>query len=135
MVNSVLEFHSSPTELEDTDELLDTLEDETELDETLLEDVTELEETLEEERAELDETLELDFAEELEAASGNPSQRTLSISREPVAPVVPKTCQLKAFTFCRAEFTSTIIFVQSGWLMEVSVTVFLVQLFVVAADA
>ena len=134
-------MHGPPIEpLEDTDELLDTLEDETELDETLeeetlLEDVTELEETLEEERAELDETLELDFAEELETASGNPSQRTLSISREPVAPVVPETCQLKAFTFCRAESTLTVIFDQSGWVMEVSVTVFLVQLFVVAAEA
>ena len=133
-------MHGPPIEpLEDAAELLDTLEDETELDETLEEETlledTELEETLEEERAELDETLELDFAEELEAASGNPSQRTLSISREPVAPVVPETCQLKAFTFCRAEFTSTIVFVQSGWVMEVSVTVFLVQLFVVAAEA
>ena len=122
-------MHDPPIEpLEDAAELLDTLEDETELDETL-EEETLLEETLEEERAELDETLELDFAEELEAASGKPSQRTLSISREPVLPLVPETCQLKAFTLCRAELTLTVVFVQSGWVMEVRATVFLVQLF------
>lgn len=111
MVNSVLEFHSSPTELEDTDELLDTLEDETELDETLeeetlLEDVTELEETLEEERAELDETLELDFAEELlDTASGRPKHFTLSISKEPVEPEANCICQLKAFARVRTSAT------------------------------
>ena len=130
-----MEFHSSPIELEDTDELLETLEDDTELEdtleeETLLEDATELEERLDEERAELEDTLELDFAEELlEVASGKPSQRTLSISREPVLPLVPETCQLKAFTLCRAEFTLMVVFVQSGWVIEVRVTVFLVQLF------
>ena len=112
--------------LEDTNELLDTLEDE-----------TELEETLDDDRAELDdETLELDFADELlEVASGNPSQRTLSISKEPVLPLVPETCQLKAFTLCRAEYTLTFVLVQSGWVMEVRLTVFLVQLFAASTFA
>ena len=116
-------MHGPPAELlEDTAELLDTLEEDTELDETLeeetLDDDTELEdtlleETLDEDFAELDETL-LEDTLELDDASGKPSQRTLSISKVPEFPVVPEICQLKAFTFWRAVFTLTVAFVQSG---------------------
>ena len=109
-------MQAPPVELlEVTDELLSSLEDEIELDDSSDELLSsELEDSLEEDSLE-EETLELDTAEELlETGSGKPSQRTLSISREPVLPLVPETCQLKAFTFCRAEFTLTVVFVQSG---------------------
>ena len=94
-------MHGPPIEpLEDTDELLDMLEDETELDETLEE------ETLLEDVTELDETLELDFAEELlDTASGRPKHFTLSISKEPVEPEANCISQLKAFARVRTSAT------------------------------